>query len=415
MGWTVGRAAGLGLAASVASCVTPPTPPSQEAYQNLGAIARIVEEDCPAQLEDALESGLAAINARREPAGLPPLALPRRDFHSFFVALNRAHASDSDDVATPEAGIAALIEAVGPGTSYIKQLPTRQSGASLWLQFRSDDGHVIVTRVERGGPGARAGIMPGDRLVSVNGTSLDGLTLEQAADALRGPPNSEVVLAVMRQSTPLVVEAKREHLNERICECGIRWRVVNEVAVVTIPHLSEGAARTVERAIRAAKRAHPSLRGYVLDFRNNPGGRLDEVVKLAELFLEGGQLGSLVPAGACTFADSETLTTVQRDSEVGDAPVVILMNDATASGPELFIAAMAGRATTVGAQTYGAGHVDTLIPFGDHAGVRIRSGEMVTPSGSRFTGVGLTPDIEVEETDPARDAALERALEMLGG
>lgn len=193
-------------------------------------------------------------------------------------------------------------------------------------------------------------------------------------------------------------------------------RVIRGVGVLTVAAFDQGSARALGDAIKRLKREGAPLRGYVLDLRNNPGGLLDEAVEVADVFLDGGAVGAVVPVAPCG-GSAETLRFRARfGDDVDGAPLVVLTNAKTAAGAEWLAAALVdrGRARTIGQATNGDWDAHTIIPLGPLAGLRLRTGALVSASEAIRQGP-LQASIETPPRDETGDHPLDRAIELLGG
>jgi carboxyl-terminal processing protease len=188
-------------------------------------------------------------------------------------------------------------------------------------------------------------------------------------------------------------------------------RVDDGIGYIEIRSFQENTAERVRQAIRDMRRQ--SVRGYIIDLRNNSGGLLDQAIETADLFLDGGVVATVLSARRCPAGDPEVYNARSGDETRG-APLVVITNAQTASGAELVASALVDRqrAVTVGRRTFGMGEIQTVAPLGQRAGLRLVTGELSSPRVGRFAG-GRAPTHETPEASPGNDPAMARARELL--
>ena len=288
-------------------------------------------------------------------------------------------------------------------SSFQETLEGRYSGVGLWL--RPQAAGVTVASVAPGSPAAAAKVRAGVTLLSVDGRSLRGASVTEAAAALRGPGGSTLSLVVGSGRTVRTLALVRASLETEDVTVD---RLRGGVSRVRVSSFTRGVGRAV-REVLAGERA-PMARGVLLDLRSSPGGLLDEAVEVASAFLDGGPVVSYERRGA----RRATLQAVGS----GDTrtPVVVLTDGATASAAEVVAAALQDRrrAVVVGARTYGKGTVQEPSRLSDGSALELTVGRYTTPSGQAIDGVGVQPDVAVAAKAEPR-VVERRAVEVLGG
>ncbi|HET9146724.1 MAG TPA: S41 family peptidase, partial [Acetobacteraceae bacterium] len=245
---------------------------------------------------------------------------------------------------------------------------------------------------------ARAGIKPNDLIVDINGRTTDGLTLDKAVHAMRGPVGSKIVLTIKRAGVdkPITVTLKRQIIQIK----AVHDKLYGDIGYIRLSSFSEDASEDIRHAVRQLKReSHNRVRGYILDLRNNPGGLLDQGIAVADDFLNTGEI---VSTHGRHSEDDEVWYAHPGDVAAG-APMIIMENAGTASAAEIVTAALQqnSRAVVLGTRSFGKGSVQTIFNVAGHGALRLTTALYYTPSGKSIQDYGVTPDVVVHETrDP---------------
>jgi carboxyl-terminal processing protease len=289
-------------------------------------------------------------------------------------------------------------------TSFQQGLDGRYSGVGVWLRA-SQDGKVYVGSVQSDSPAATAGLLSGDRIVSVGGKAVADTSLGAVATALRGTPGTQVEVMILRDGEKVSVTITRGSLaNDDV----VVTRLSGGVEVVRIASFTRGVGAAVRKAIAASDQQ--PMNGVVLDLRSNPGGLLTEAVEVASAFLDGGAVVSYEKRGE----------PVHHLDAVGagdtTVPLVVLVDDGTASAAEVVAGALQdrNRAVIVGSRTFGKGSVQEPSKLSDGSAIELTVGRYLLPSGRSLDGVGIDPDVLVVAKVGAASAE-QRALEVLRG
>jgi carboxyl-terminal processing protease len=285
----------------------------------------------------------------------------------------------------------------------------------LYRQMREDmggefDGVGLELTVEAGvltvvsplaeSPGERAGLKPGDRLLSVDGAATREMNLAEAMRRLKGPAGTKVTLEVMRDT--FAAPQKLTVIRDRIRVQSVEWRVLDpdrRYLYARVKSFQDRTERALARALEDGRAAlKGELRGLVLDLRNNPGGLVDEAVRVSDLFLQSGTI--VVQEGR-----NHRNVEVQRAHEKGTEPgylVIVLVNKGTASAAEIVAGALQdnGRAVILGTQTFGKGSVQSIIELPDGTALKLTTARYYTPRHRSIQEVGITPDVVAAEVLP---------------
>ena len=283
-------------------------------------------------------------------------------------------------------------------------LDGRYSGVGLWLG-RGPSGAIEVTSVLPDSPAESAGLRVGDVLAAVAGRPADGVPVGDIVRRMHGKPGTTVVVTVRRNGVARTFHLRRVELESKDVSYDLVSRGVGRIRVAAF---TRGAGREVAAAVRALKAKR--VNGVVLDLRGNPGGLLDEGVRVASAFLDGGSVVTYRGRGV----DDKTYDVVGRGDTT--TPLVVLVDAGTASAAEVVAGALQdrNRAIVVGSRTYGKGSVQQPLVLSDGSAIEVTVATYFTPSGRSVDQVGIIPDVDLPTGYAARDA-LRRAVEVLSG
>jgi carboxyl-terminal processing protease len=312
-----------------------------------------------------------------------------------------------------------LVGRLDPHTVFLrpdvfKSLRDETSGEfdGLGLELAVKDDKITVVSPMADSPGERAGLQPGDRLVSIDGAATREMTLADASRRLKGPVGTKVVLEIMRDG--FAAPQKLTLVRDRIRLQSVDWRVLDgqrRYAYLRVKAFQERTDRGVRKALDEARAAlKGELRGLVLDLRNDPGGLLDQAVRIADLWLTSG---IIVTTEGRARRNVEVEKAREKDTEPG-YPLIVLVNKGTASASEIVAGALQDhqRAVIMGTQTFGKGSVQTIIELEDGAGLKLTVARYFTPRHRSIQELGITPDVVVADAAPPlrEDGPAERDL-----
>jgi carboxyl-terminal processing protease len=280
-------------------------------------------------------------------------------------------------------------------------------GVGLELVLRDEQLTVLSPIADS--PAERAGLRPGDRILQIDGVPTREMVVAEAARRMKGPAGTQVVLQVMREGfrDPQAITLVRDHVRT----AAVDWRVLDAaagVALVRVKSFQDRTDRQLRKAlddVRAALKGE--IHGLILDLRNNPGGLLDQAVRVADRFLASGVIVSTEGRGRRA---AEVERAREKDTEPG-YPVVVLVNRGSASASEIVAGALQdhGRAVILGAPTFGKGSVQTVIELEDGSALKLTVAKYYTPKHRSIQDSGITPDLAVgEASTPARAEPSER-------
>ena len=324
-----------------------------------------------------------------------------------FERIRAGYVEKPDDAKLVEGAINGMIGSLDPHSRYMnekawrdmQEITTGEFGG-LGIEVTMQDGLVKVIAPIDDTPAARAGILSGDLITSIDGTAMQGLTLEQAVARMKGPINKPTRLKIMRKGLeqPIEVSITREVIHVR----PVRYHTEGgDIGYIRIPTFDEQTTEGLRKAIRDISGQIPpqKLAGYVIDLRNNHGGLLDQAVSVSSAFLTRGEV---VSTRGRTSEETQRFTARAGDLTKGK-PLVVLINGGSASASEIVAGALHDhkRATLIGSRSFGKGSVQTIIPLGPGKGaIALTTARYFTPSGRSIQATGIAPDIEVLQDVP---------------
>jgi carboxyl-terminal processing protease len=280
------------------------------------------------------------------------------------------------------------------------QVQTRGEFGGLGIEVTMEDGLIKVVSPIDETPASKAGIMANDIITTLDDEAVQGLTLNQAVEKMRGPVNTKIRLKIIRkgQDNPIEVTLVRDNIRVR----SVRARVESDdIGYIRITTFNEQTTEGLKREIGnlTTQIGADKLKGFIIDMRNNPGGLLEEAVTVSDAFLDRGEIVSTRGRNA---EETQRRTAHSGDLTKG-RQIIVLINGGSASASEIVAGALQDhkRATLVGTRSFGKGSVQTIIPLGSGNGaLRLTTARYFTPSGKSIQAKGITPDIEVLQDVP---------------
>jgi carboxyl-terminal processing protease len=328
-------------------------------------------------------------------------------FGDIFERVRSHYVEKPDDSKLVESAVNGMLSGLDPHSSYMDpksfrdmQVQTRGEFGGLGIEVTMEDGLIKVVAPIDDTPAAKAGVRAGDIITHLDDEAVQGLTLNQAVEKMRGLVNTKINLKIMRKGAekPLDIAIVRDVIRVR----SVRSRVEGEdVGYIRISQFNEQTTDGLRKALTdiSNQLGNDKLKGYVIDLRNNPGGLLDQAISVSDAFLERGEIVST------RGRDAEE--TQRFNAKAGDLtkgkPVIVLVNGGSASASEIVAGALQDhkRATLIGTRSFGKGSVQTIIPLGSGSGaLRLTTARYFTPSGKSIQAKGIVPDIEVLQDVP---------------
>src|SRR5471030_954059 len=328
-------------------------------------------------------------------------------FGDVFERVRSDYVEKPDDSKLVESATSGMLTGLDPHSSYMDaksfrdmQVQTRGEFGGLGIEVTMEDGLIKVVAPIDETPAAKAGVMANDIITQLYGEQVQGLTLNQAVEKMRGPVNTAIKLTIMRkgQDKPIDVSITRDIIRVRSVRSHVEG---DDVGYIRLTQFNEQTTEGLKKAIAdiTAKVSEDKLKGYVLDLRNNPGGLLDQAISVSDAFLQKGEIVSTRGRNA---EETQRFNARPGDLTKGK-PVIVLINGGSASASEIVAGALQDhrRVTVIGTRSFGKGSVQTIIPLGSGNGaLRLTTARYFAPSGRSIQAKGITPDIEVLQDVP---------------
>ncbi len=330
-------------------------------------------------------------------------------FGDVFERVRSDYVEKPDDRKLVESAINGMLSGLDPHSSYMDpnsfremQVDTKGEFGGLGIEVTMDDGLVKVVAPIDDTPAAKAGLLAGDIISKLDGDDIQGLTINDAVQKMRGAPGSKIKLTVVRkgQDKPMELTLTREIIHVS----SVRFhKEGDDVGYIRITQFNEQTADGLKTAINSLSTQIPAdkLRGFVLDLRNNPGGLLDQAISVSNAFVKQGEIVSTRGRNA---DESQRFYAVPGAGDLTQGkPLIVLINGGSASASEIVAGALQDhkRATVIGTRSFGKGSVQTIIPLGTGNGaLRLTTARYFTPSGRSIQAKGITPDIAVMQDVP---------------
>jgi carboxyl-terminal processing protease len=328
-------------------------------------------------------------------------------FGDVFERVRADYVEKPEDSKLVESAINGMLAGLDPHSSYMDpksfrdmQVQTRGEFGGLGIEVTMEEGLVKVVAPIDETPAAKAGVMANDVITHLDDEAVQGLTLNQAVDKMRGPVNTKIKLTIMRKGAdkPIEVSIVRDIIRVK----SVRWHPEGgDIGYIRVTQFNEQTTDGLKAAINDlnSQLGVDKVKGYVLDLRNNPGGLLDQAISVSDTFLEKGEIVSTRGRNP-----EETQRFNARPGDlIKSKPLIVLINGGSASASEIVAGALQDhkRATLIGTRSFGKGSVQTIIPLGAGNGaLRLTTARYYTPSGRSIQAKGISPDIEVLQEVP---------------
>ena len=345
-------------------------------------------------------------------------------FGEVLEKINKEYVDDIDQSKSMDAAINGLLQSLDPYSAYMtpesfESMQTETSGkfGGLGIEVGMEAGVVKVITPIDNTPASKAGLKAGDYIVKIKDIQVQGKTLMEAVDLMRGPVGSSLEITVRRRGVKkaLIFNITREIIQVQSVKSEL---IDNNVGYIRLTSFNDNSSQQIKEKINKLN-INKNLKGYILDLRNNPGGLLSQAIKISDFFLENGEI---VSTRSRKVSENRKWFAKKGDLTNGKA-LIVLINYGSASASEIVAGALKDhkRAIILGENSYGKGSVQSIIPLKNKGAIRLTIAKYYLPSGKSISEVGVTPDIEIVEGldnfkfNSKTDNQLNFALKLLNG
>ena len=345
-------------------------------------------------------------------------------FGEVLEKINKEYVDEVNQSESMDSAINGLLQSLDPYSAYMspkifKQMQTETSGefGGLGIEVGMEAGVVKVISPIDDTPASKAGLKAGDYIVKINNTQVQGKSLSEAVDLMRGPVGSGIELTVRRigEKKALVFNIVREVIQVQSVKSEV---LEDDIGYIRLTSFNDNSSDQIEKQIKKLNK-NKNINSYILDLRNNPGGLLSQAIKISDFFLDNGEIVSTK-----SRKKSENRKWFAKGGDItGGKTLLVLINYGSASASEIVAGALKDhkRAILLGENSYGKGSVQSIIPLKNRGAIRLTVAKYYLPSGKSISEVGVRPDIEIsEEGDDFRinsdtDNQLSYAIKLLNG
>ena len=338
--------------------------------------------------------------------------------------INKEYVEDVNNSQSIDAAIDGILQSLDPYSSYMtpvmfKSMQTETSGefGGLGIEVGMEFGVVKVITPLDNTPASKAGVKAGDYIVKINDVQVQGKSLTEAVELMRGPIGSDIEITVRRKGLKksLIFNITREIIKVE----SVKSKIIEDIGYFRLTSFNENSGSQLKEKIKQFKK-NKNTNKFILDLRNNPGGLLSQAVKISDLFLENGEIVST----KSRKASENRKWFAKKGDLIGGNVLIVLINYGSASASEIVAGALQDnkRAILLGERTYGKGSVQSIIPLKNKGAIRLTVSKYYLPSGKSISEVGVSPDIVVAEEnsenfriDSKTDNQLSYAIKLLNG
>ena len=345
-------------------------------------------------------------------------------FGEVLEKINKEYVDEVDPSKSMDSAINGLLQSLDPYSTYMSpesfknmQTDTKGEFGGLGIEVGMEAGVVKIISPIDNTPASKAGLKAGDYIVKINNIQVQGKSLTEAVDLMRGPVGSSIEITVRRRG---IKKALIFNITRKIIEVqSVKLKLIdNNTAYIRLTSFNDNSSEQIKEKIKGLSK-NKNVKGFILDLRNNPGGLLSQAIKISDFFLENGEI---VSTKSRKISENRKWFAKKGDLIQGKT-LIVLINYGSASASEIVAGALKDhkRAIIIGENSYGKGSVQSIIPLKNNGAIRLTIAKYYLPSGKSISEVGVTPDIEViEESDKFRinsdtDNQLNFALKLLNG
>ena len=345
-------------------------------------------------------------------------------FGEVLEKINKEYVDEVDPSKSMDSAINGLLQSLDPYSAYMSpesfknmQTDTKGEFGGLGIEVGMEAGVIKIISPIDNTPASKAGLKAGDYIVKINNIQVQGKSLTEAVDLMRGPVGSSIEITVRRRG---IKKALIFNITRKIIEVqSVKLKLIdNNIAYIRLTSFNDNSSEQIKKKIKRLNK-NKNIKGFILDLRNNPGGLLSQAIKISDFFLENGEI---VSTKSRKISENRKWFAKKGDLIQGKT-LIVLINYGSASASEIVAGALKDhkRAIIIGENSYGKGSVQSVIPLKNNGAIRLTIAKYYLPSGKSISEVGVTPDIEViEESEKFKinsdtDNQLNFALKLLNG
>ena len=344
-------------------------------------------------------------------------------FSEVLDKINKEYVEEVNQSEAMDSAINGVLQSLDPYSAYMtpemfKEMKTETSGefGGLGIEVSMEAGVVKVISPIDNSPASKVGVKAGDYIVKINNIQVQGKSLSEAVELMRGPIGSKIEITVRRIGVKKALTF--EIIRDIIKVASVKSKVINDVGYLRLTSFNENSSEQVKEKIKKFKK-NKKVKKYILDLRNNPGGLLSQAIKITDFFLDHGEIVST--KSRKKFENRKWFA--KKGDLIDGQTLIVLINYGSASASEIVAGALKDhkRAILLGEETYGKGSVQSIIPLQNKGAIRLTVSKYYLPSGESISEVGVTPDIEIAESsddfkiNTKTDNQLDFAVKLLAG
>ncbi|MCJ7774574.1 MAG: S41 family peptidase, partial [Desulfobacterales bacterium] len=330
-----------------------------------------------------------------------------KTFNEVFDIVKKNYVEEVDSSTLIQGAINGMIRSLDPHSAFMtpdlyKELEVETQGqfGGIGIEITILKDILTVVSPIEGTPAFSAGVKSGDQIIKIDGKTTKDITIMEAVKKLRGPKDTKVIITIMREnmSTPKDITLKRAVIQIK----SVRYKILEDnIAYIRIASFHERTAEDLRKALRETSEKLRPMKGLILDLRNDPGGLLTQAIETSDMFLTSG----VIVSTRGRTKNMETKAIARNNNNEINCPMVVLVNEGTASAAEIVAGALQdnGRALIVGTQTFGKASVQTIIPLEDGSALKLTTARYYTPKGRSIQAEGIKPDIVVKYINPSEE------------
>ena len=345
-------------------------------------------------------------------------------FGEVLDKINKEYVDEVNQSDAMDAAINGVLQSLDPYSAYMspelfEEMQTETSGefGGLGIEVGMEAGVVKVISPIDNSPAEKAGVKAGDYIVKIDGIQVQGKTLTEAVDLMRGPIGSPIEITIRRigERKSFIFEIVREIIEVKSVKSNL---IDDKVGYIRLTSFNENSANQIKDIVKKFKKEN-NINKYILDLRNNPGGLLSQAIKISDFFLNSGE----IVATRGRKSNENRKWFAKKGDIIDGKTLLVLINYGSASAAEIVAGALKDhkRAIVIGENSYGKGSVQSIIPLKNKGAIRLTISKYYLPSGKSISGKGVTPDITIEENNDlfrintATDNQLDFAVRLLNG